>query len=399
MKISIKTIQQQQFEVEVPEAATVLDVKKKIEETRKDNVAWQKLIFAGKILADETLMSSLNFKPNDFLVLMVRKPKEAAAAVPTAQTPTTVTPQPQPAQPIATAPTAITTLVPPPPPTTTTAAEAAPEQPRPAQPETGGAVSLESEAASALVTGSDFEAMVANITEMGFSRELVLRALRASFNNPNRAVEYLMTEIPDMPAQAPASPTAARPSGAAEGGAATAGTGTGAGAGAGAGGEGGINLPQNLLGALMGQGGGGGGHFEWLRQHPQFNQIKAMIQRNPQLLGPLLQQLAHLNPQILQIVSQNQAEFMALLNEPIQGGVGGGGSGGGVPPGVIQVTQEEKEAIDRLQALGFERHVVIEAFFACDKDEQVTANYLFDHGHELEEEDDTPEGAGEGNAP
>jgi hypothetical protein len=46
------------------------------------------------------------------------------------------------------------------------------------------------------VAGDALQSAIANMVEMGFERELVLKALRASFNNPDRAVEYLMTVRP-----------------------------------------------------------------------------------------------------------------------------------------------------------------------------------------------------------
>lgn len=44
-----------------------------------------------------------------------------------------------------------------------------------------------------VVTGPSYDAMVNEMMLMGYEREQVVAALRASFNNPDRAVEYLLT--------------------------------------------------------------------------------------------------------------------------------------------------------------------------------------------------------------
>lgn len=46
---------------------------------------------------------------------------------------------------------------------------------------------------STFLSGDGLQAAVNNMVEMGFPRDQVLRAMRASFNNADRAVEYLMT--------------------------------------------------------------------------------------------------------------------------------------------------------------------------------------------------------------
>lgn len=69
------------------------------------------------------------------------------------------------------------------------------------------------------------------------------------------------------------------------------------------------------------------------------------------------------------------------------GGMGGGMPGGGQPPpGTIQVSQEEMEAITRLQSLGFPKNRAAEAYFACDKNEEMAANFLFESGVEDEDQ-------------
>lgn len=52
----------------------------------------------------------------------------------------------------------------------------------------------------------------------------------------------------------------------------------------------------------------------------------------------------------------------------------GGGEGGMGGEQQIQVSEEELAAIERLAAMGFERQMVIQAYLACDRNEELAAN-------------------------
>ncbi|MCO5592359.1 hypothetical protein L7F22_046361 [Adiantum nelumboides] len=115
-----------------------------------------------------------------------------------------------------------------------------------------------------------------------------------------------------------------------------------------------------------------------------FQALRTMVRTNPQILHPMLLELGKQNPQLLRLINENQAEFFRLINEPGAEGEEGdllGQLADAMPQATINISPEEREAIARLEGLGFDRARVIEAYLACDRNELLAANYLLeDHG-------------------
>lgn len=367
MIITLKNLQQQTFTVEIDPTKTVKDLKDKIETQKGFPAEQQKLIYAGKILSDEQPLTEYNIDEKKFIVVMVAKPKAGSTsateerAEPDSNKEHTTSSAPTPAAP-APAPTSNPTTQ---------------EAPRPVaapQPSILSTAAGGGQAESALLMGEEYNRMVNNIVDMGYDREQVEQALRASFNNPDRAVEYLLTGIPaQLFEDPPEDPSEGQ--------------------------EHGHEHAQDPL--------------AFLRTQPQFQQMRQVIQQNPQLLNAVLQQIGQTNPALLQLISQNQEAFVRMLNEPagatggateqgapaLGGALAGTGAGGGTGASAaaaaaaaaqvlmagndtIQMTPQDKEAVDRLKALGFPEHLVVQAYFACEKNENLAANFLLSQNSE-----------------
>ncbi|CAM8940014.1 unnamed protein product [Rhodiola kirilowii] len=379
MKVFVKTLKGTNFPIEVNPEDQIGDVKRKIEEAQGADVypaAQQMLIHQGKVLKDGTTLEENKVLENNFIVIMLSKTKSAgdgsttsAAAttkVPERSTPPTAAAAPQPSP--------VSTVVPIPAP-----AAADPTPVVVAGTETG----VYGQAASNLVAGNHLEETVQQIIDMGggtWDRDTVIRALRAAFNNPERAVEYLYSGIPeqaDIPsvARTPASgqPSPARQPAPAQ--APSAGPNANP-----------LDLFPQGLPNIGGNAAGAAGNLDFLRNSQQFQALRTMVQANPQILQPMLQELGKQNPALVRMIQEHQADFLRLINEPVEGAEGDMLEQ--LAPAMqqtVQVTPEENEAIERLQAMGFDRAIVLQVFFACNKNEELAANYLLDHMHEFED--------------
>ncbi|KAK7269752.1 hypothetical protein RIF29_22487 [Crotalaria pallida] len=400
MKVFVKTLKGTHFEIEVKPEDTVSEVKKNIETVQGADVypaAQQMLIHQGKVLKDATTLEENKVAENSFIVIMLSKSKStsgegsATSTAPSAKAPPTSA-APTSTPPVSVAPQAPAATVAPIAPVT-----APVPSPAPAPISSGTAVEgsdVYGQAASNLVAGSNLEEIIQQILDMGggsWDRDTVVRALRAAYNNPERAVEYLYSGIPEqaeaplvarVPASAqPPNPTAPAPQAAQPAPVTSSGPNA-------------LPLdlfPQGLpnVGSGAAGAGAGAGSLDFLRNSQQFQALRAMVQANPQILQPMLQELGKQNPNLMRLIRDHQADFLRLINEPVEGGEGNilGQLGGGVGmPQAVTVTPEERQAIERLEAMGFDRATVLEVYFACNKDEELAANYLIDHMHEFDEQ-------------
>ncbi|XP_039064999.1 ubiquitin receptor RAD23b-like isoform X2 [Hibiscus syriacus] len=350
MKLTVKTLKGSHFEIRVQPNDTVMDVKKSIEDIQgKDSYpcGQQLLIHNGKVLKDETTLADNKVSEDGFLVVMLSKSKSlgstgASSAQPASSTPATTAPAPA---------------------SNSTPAAVAPAQ-APQQSDTY------SQAASNLVAGNNLEQTIQQLMDMGggnWDKETVTLALRAAYNNPERAVDYLYSGIPQsaevavpVAGAAPTSPVSGAPNSAP------------------------LNMfPQERL---SGAAAAGDGSLDFLRNNQQFQALRSMVQSNPQILQPMLQELGKQNPQLLILIQEHQAEFLQLINEPLEGSEGDiFDQADQEMPHAINVTPAEQEAIERLEAMGFDRALVIEAFLACDRNEELAANYLLENAGDFED--------------
>mmetsp|Transcript_63753 Transcript_63753/g.151985 ORF Transcript_63753/g.151985 Transcript_63753/m.151985 type:complete len:376 (+) Transcript_63753:119-1246(+) len=371
MKITARPLKGDGIEIEAQPEDTVAELKKKIAAVKSEfPVEQQKLIFCGKILTDDMIVKDQNIKEGDFLVVMATKPKPAAPAGGEATSGSGT----------AAAPPAVAAA------------------PAPVPMETDAPPSMEA-AQATVVSGSAMEGTIQQLMDMGFPRPEVERCLQAAFNNPDRAVEYLMTGIPEnLMSDAPGggAPPAATPAGG-NANPAPAATPTPAAPPAATGGGGATPFPA-LGGAAGGGGGGGGapnedtmGAFAELRNNPNFAQLAGMIAQNPAMLQQILPVVAQQSPQLAQAIQQNPQEFMRMIQstaaegqvdqtDPVAVMLAAAQAGGPMPgQHVVRLTEDEAAAVQRLQGLGFSREACVQAYLACDKNEEIAANFLFEN--------------------
>jgi len=431
MQLTVKTLKGEKFEVTAEPSNTVAMVKAIIEAAKPELPAVNmKLIHSGKVLRDLESIESCNIKPNAFLVVMIAKAKKSAASI------SAPSPNPTPTETKSNLPVTSD-------PTPASATSSATDISSPLT-ESVSPPPSSSEVAPESASNEFPQEVVSNLIAMGFPDAEVRACLRASQGQPDIAVEFLTNGIPpgvqslqhtgvssatvqsasggttsstngeplavlrnhpqitqlrrlvqedpatlqavltqigqqqpellqeinnnqelflqimnepvqeDAPASAPADSSSSSSS-------STRATSANVGPGF----LQGVNNPAQMAEMLQNMG------------PAEVQSLAGLMGLTPEQLTTTAQMISRMPPE----------EFQNYVNSAMQGGEAAGlmggivGSGTGRPgPQILELSQEEMAAVDRLVDMGFDRTDAAQAYIACDKNEALAANLLMDGG-------------------
>ena len=320
MKLIIKNLKQVPHNVEVAnEKVTIKELKLEIEKVHGFDANHLKLLFNGVVLDDTKTLESYGIK-DEFVIIMMNtkaKPKNTSNEPQTEQT------KPQETN------------------TTETKTETKTEQnPNPQQ-------------TSQQPQQQNYTEQINNLVDMGFVRSEAEAAIKAARGDTNLAIEFLYNGIP---ANLPPEPTQ--------------------------------NMPVSSSSS------------EALQKVA--STIKIICSQNPNALQTILMNIEQTNPQLMNNIKEHEEEFKNLLQSPVTqadlqnfqqiqntlGGIGmgsglnfGGGQRGQRSQGGVQIplSKEEFEAVKRLKELGnFSDIEAVQAYMACEKNEELAANFLLE---------------------
>ncbi|KAH8276292.1 hypothetical protein KR026_009899 [Drosophila bipectinata] len=321
MKISIRTLDQRTIKLEMSDSQDVRALKQRLGSMPEVAIPVdsQQLIYGGRIMEDALPLSDYKIAEDKFIVLMGKKMPPAKPQGTSAEE------QVPPTPPLTAGPSETQTH------------EVPPLSPAPALALMTPASALEPAPPSIAPN----EQRVRDLMAMGYGEQEVRAALRASFNHPERAIEYLINGIPQNAPQ-PANTATSGP-------------------------------PQTL---------------QPLISDPRFARVREMIRRNPELLEVVLSRLAEDDPSAFEAIRNHQEEFLNMINGSGSGVVGEGSELSEESEGdlslahTITLTSEEAAAVERLVSLGFHRDLAVQAYLACDKNEELAADILFRQSEE-----------------
>ncbi|CRG94175.1 DNA repair protein RAD23, putative [Plasmodium gallinaceum] len=228
-------------------------------------------------------------------------------------------------------------------------------------------------AESMLLIGEKLKETIDNICAMGFEKENVEKAMILAYNNPNRAIDYLTN---GFPASNDTNENAYER-------------------------EDVGNIPNlsnllindNLLGENQRQ--SSSQNPELFRNSPFFNVLRDVALSNPQRIPEILEMIGRTDPSFLEYIREHQGEFLRAIqnynNENVeneqpneasieqnnQNIIDQSNESYNIP--ITPLNENEMESIKKLESLGFPKHIALEAFIACDKNEEMAANYLFEN--------------------